>query len=68
MHREFMHPITVDAEQIVQLVLSWSYVAALPARDRELLGRDLSRIVHTHAGDAPLALPFVTYVYLTRRR
>ena len=28
--REFTHPITVDAEQIVQLVLSWSYVAALP--------------------------------------
>jgi SAM-dependent methyltransferase len=65
-HREFTHPITVDAEQIVQLVLSWSYVAALPEADRELLGRDLSQIVHNHAGDAPLELPFVTYVYLTR--
>ena len=65
--REFTHPITVDAEQIVQLVLSWSYVAALPAADRELLGRDLSQIVHNHAGDAPLELPFVTYVYLTRK-
>ena len=66
-HREFTHPITVDAEQIVQLVLSWSYVAALPETDRELLGRDLSQIVHNHAGDAPLELPFVTYVYLTRK-
>jgi hypothetical protein len=23
--------------------------------------------VHNHAGDAPLELPFVTYVYLTRK-
>ena len=37
--REFSHPIMIDAEQIVQLVLSWSFVAALPAADRELLGR-----------------------------
>ena len=65
--REFSHPITVDAEQIVQLVLSWSFVAALPEADRERLGRDLSQIVHNHAGDAPLELPFVTYVYLTRK-
>ena len=67
-HREFSHPTTVDAEQIVQLVLSWSYVAALPEADRERLGRDLSQIVHNHAGDAPLELPFVTHVYLTRKR
>ena len=66
-HREFSHPITVDAEQIVQLVLSWSFVAALPEADRALLGRDLSQIVHNHAGDAPLELPFVTQVYLTRK-
>jgi SAM-dependent methyltransferase len=65
-HRAFTHPITVDVEQIVELVLSWSYVAALPETDRELLGRDLSQIVHNHAGDAPLKLPFGTYVYLTR--
>ena len=65
-HREFWHLTTVDAEQIVQLVLSWSYVAALPEADRERLGRDLSQIVHNHAGDAPLELPFVTQVYLTR--
>ncbi len=65
--REFSHPITVDAEQIVQLVLSWSFVAALPEADRELLSRDLSQIVHSHAGDAPLELPFVTHVYLTRK-
>jgi SAM-dependent methyltransferase len=56
------------AEQIVQLVLSWSFVAALTDADRQLLGRDLSQIVHNHAGDAPLGLPFVTYVYLTRKR
>ena len=66
-HREFSHPITIDAEQIVQLVLSWSFVAALPEADRELLARDLSRIVHNHAGDARLELPFVTWVYLTRK-
>jgi SAM-dependent methyltransferase len=66
-HREFSHPITIDAEQIVQLVLSWSFVAALPKADRELLARDLSRIVHNHAGDAQLELPFVTWVYLTRK-
>jgi hypothetical protein len=52
----------------VQLVLSWSFVAALTEADRQLLGRDLSRIVHNHAGDAPLELPFVKYVYLTRKR
>jgi len=65
-HREFSHLTTVDAEQIVQLVLSWSYVAALPEADRERLGHDLSQIVHNHAGDVPLELPFVTQVYLTR--
>jgi SAM-dependent methyltransferase len=65
-HREFTHPITVEIEQIVELVLSWSFVAALPEADRELLRGDLIRIVHNHAGDAPLELPFVTYVYLTR--
>jgi hypothetical protein len=56
-HREFSHPITVEAEQIVQLVLSWSFVAALPEADRELLARELSQIVPSHAGDAPLDLP-----------
>jgi SAM-dependent methyltransferase len=66
-HREFTHPITVDADRIVQLVLSWSFVAALPESKRELLARDLSRIVHDHAGDAPLELPFCTDVYLTRK-
>ncbi|HEV8449828.1 MAG TPA: class I SAM-dependent methyltransferase [Gaiellales bacterium] len=66
-HREFTHPITVDADRIVQLVLSWSFVAALPEADREQLGRDLSRIVHNHAGNASLELPFCTYVYLTRK-
>jgi len=65
-HREFSHLTTVDAEQFVQLVLSWSYVAALPEADRERLGHDLSQIVHNHAGDVPLELPFVTQVYLTR--
>ena len=67
-HREFAHPITVEADQIVQLVLSWSFVAALPEADREQLGRDLSQIVHDDVGDEPLELPFVTHVYLTRKR
>ena len=48
-------------------MLSWSFVAALPESERELLGRDLSQIVHDHAGDAPLELPFCTDVYLTRK-
>jgi len=66
--RSFDRVIELGVGEIVDLIESWSYVAARPAAEREQLRRDLAAILVAHTGAGMVALEYRTEVDLTRRR
>lgn len=66
-HREFRHTQVLDREGLVELVASWSFVAALEAELREGLLADVGREL-ADAGVELARVPWRCDLYLSRRR
>jgi SAM-dependent methyltransferase len=64
----FERVLRLSVEQVVNLVTSWSYVAARPVAEREQLRRDLTAILERHATGHAVELGYRTDVDLTVRR
>ena len=62
--RQFSHEQTVDIERLVDRVLSISFIATLPEDERATV-RDQVRATVDHT---PITLPYLTDVFLFRRR
>jgi SAM-dependent methyltransferase len=64
----FERVLQLSIAATVDLMMSWSYVAARPAEEREQLGRDLTAILERHAPGGTIELGYRTDVDITRRR
>ena len=68
---EFRHEHEATVEEHVARFLSVSFVAVLPDEPRERLLADIERMLRSHPetrGRDRFALPYITEVYLSRRR
>lgn len=68
---EFPHPQPVDAEGLVAVVASRSYVIDLPSPERSALLAEVRELSHTHpdlAGRETFELPYVTVAVRSRRK
>ncbi len=64
----FHHEQVVDRETLLDLVLSRSHCAKLPAADRAPVLEAVGRLYDEHAGLGGLRLPYVTECYRTTKR
>jgi SAM-dependent methyltransferase len=64
----FRHEQVVDRETLLDLVLSRSHCAKLPAADRAPVLEAVGRLYDEHAGPDGLRLPYVTECYRTTKR
>jgi SAM-dependent methyltransferase len=66
-HAEFAWENPLDAEQLIAMVASRSYIIALPQSDRDLLLARVRELVDTHPdlrGRTTFTMPYVTFVTL----
>jgi len=64
----FARVLQLSVPDAVDLITSWSYVAARPAAERDELRVELAEILHRHLGDAPVEIDYRTAIDVTRRR
>lgn len=67
-HETFARVLRLTVPEAVDLIMSWSYVAARPAAERDELRGELADILRRHLRDAPVEIDYLTAVDLTRRR
>lgn len=68
--REFEFVQLVSIPAVLGLISSFSYVQVIPGRERQLLKREVRKILADRFGHAPgrtIPLPMVTELYLARR-
>jgi SAM-dependent methyltransferase len=69
LHSEtFERVLQLTVPEAVDLITSWSYVAARPAAERDDLRGELAEILRRHLGEAPVEIDYVTAIDVTRRR
>src|SRR5205807_9164156 len=61
---QFRHEQTVDRDGLVDRVLSISFIATLPDDERSAVGDQVGKLVN----QPPIRLPYLTEVFLFRRR
>ena len=65
--RTFERILHLGIPEAVDLISSWSYVAARPAAERAKLRPELAEIFRAHVGNGPVEIPYHTSVDVTRR-
>jgi ubiquinone/menaquinone biosynthesis C-methylase UbiE len=66
--QSFERVLQLSIAATVDLMMSWSYVAARPAEERDQLRLDLIAILERHAHDGTIQLGYRTDIDITRRR
>jgi SAM-dependent methyltransferase len=66
--RTFERRIQLEIGDAVELISSWSFVAARPPAERARLRQDLTDIFHSHLGNGLVEIPYHTSIDLTRSR
>jgi SAM-dependent methyltransferase len=69
LHREtFERVLQLTVPEAIDLIMSWSYVAARPAAERDVLRGELAEILRRHLDEAPVEIDYRTAIDVTRRR
>jgi SAM-dependent methyltransferase len=64
----FARTLQLSIPEAIDLITSWSYVAARPAEERDEIRLELAGILRRHLDDGPVEIDYRTAIDVTRRR